>query len=285
MLRESGKPFFAFGTLAIVFGAITVALDCLEWYNSQDSISLYSHVSQMSLVSRFFVVEGIAICLIVLGGFSVYRALLKIRLSADSTSVGSVISDALASKRDLRVGVACGLIYGTIYAVVSSGLVFQPNVNFATTYGVNSPGLSAAACCGGPGTVPALVVYLLPQAHIALQILPLGALFQIVFPILVGFNMTLVSYSLRSRQSRVTGGWIGAVAVVAGLFTGCPTCAGLFLASAFGGATATTIALALAPYQAFFIAVSLPVLVVSPILVAASLKRSMYAVCRIPRSR
>jgi len=283
LLTGSGRPFLAFGTLAIVFGALTVALNSLNWFYSQDSVSIYSEASQVALVSRFFVAEGIAICIIVLGGYLVYQSLLRIRLNASSASVGSVISEALASARDRRVGIIFGLAYGVIYAFVSSNLVFQPGVDFASTYGVSSTGLNTIACCGSPGTVPEVVVYLLPQAHLALQLLPLSLLFQIVFPILVGFNMTIVSFSVRSRQARVTGGWLSTLAVTAGLFTGCPTCAGLFLASAFlGGTTASTLVLALAPYQAFFIAVSLPVLLLSPVLVASGVKRSMYAACRLP---
>ena len=280
-MSESGKSIFAFGIVAIAFGAATIALNSLSWYYSELSISIGSQAYQVGLVTRFFVVEGIAISAIVLGIYIVYRGLLSIRLAANSTSVGSVISDALASARDRRIGVLSGVFYGAIYALVSSNVVFQPGVNFASAYGATSASLNTVACCGSPGTVPAFIVVLLPQAHLGLQILPLGLLFQVVFPILVGFNMTIVSYSLISKQVRITGGWVSALAVAAGLFTGCPTCAGLFLASAFGG-TASAVALALAPYQILFIVISIPILLASPILVATSIKKSMYASCRLP---
>lgn len=282
MLAEPKRPQFVFGTITIVIGAMVIALESLSWYNAQEAISLYDQSSRMGMILRFFSTEGVAVSLIIIGGYLVCRALRTVRLTASSSSVRSIISDALASQKDRKVGVVSGALYGLVYAIVSSTLVYQPSVNFLYTYSASSTSWNAIACCGSPGTVPALVVYLLPQAHLALQILPLGALFQFVFPILVGFNLTIVSYSLRSRQTRVTGGWISAVALTAGLFTGCPTCAGLFLASTLGGAGATAFALALAPYQALFVVISIPVLLLSPILVAESMKKSMYTSCRLP---
>ncbi|MDG7022257.1 MAG: hypothetical protein JRN07_02535, partial [Nitrososphaerota archaeon] len=59
-----------------------------------------------------------------------------------------------------------------------------------------------------------------------------------------------------------------------GLFTACPTFAGFFLAESIGGLGATTLAVALAPYQALFIGVSIPLLVVMPFFFAARVRSS-----------
>ena len=64
-------------------------------------------------------------------------------------------------------------------------------------------------------------------------------------------------------------------------FTACPTCAGLFLAGSIGGA-GTTLAVALAPFQLLFVAITLPVLLFGPLITALSVKRSYEASCRIP---
>jgi len=59
-----------------------------------------------------------------------------------------------------------------------------------------------------------------------------------------------------------------------GLFTACPTCAGFFLAESIGGIGATTLAVALTPYQALFIAVSIPLLVAMPFFFAIRLRKA-----------
>ena len=71
------------------------------------------------------------------------------------------------------------------------------------------------------------------------------------------------------------------LAAVVGLFTACPTCAGLFLASSVGG-IGTTLAVALAPYQLLFIAVTVPVLLLGPLFTALSVKRTYEASCSVP---
>jgi hypothetical protein len=132
------------------------------------------------------------------------------------------------------------------------------------------------------GTVPALIVYLAPQAHLALQILPLDVLFAFVVPLLVGLNVTVAVHAVRNKDVRANVGWVSSVGILAGLFTGCPTCAGLFLASAFGGLGATSLAVALAPYQMLFVIVSIPLLALSPLLIEFNARRARRAACPVP---
>lgn len=278
---REGWPFLAFGGVAIIFGGVAAAVESLNWYHDQALISLLSRASQISQVEQFFIIEGVDVTVLIIGGYAV---LMGLRAWAPGvTSIRGIVSDALSSSADRKVGALCGVGYGAVYAFVSGTLVFQPTVNFAGVYGVSSAGWNVATCCGGAGSVPAVVVYLLPQAHLALQVLPLNILLQFVFPLLVGFNLAMVSYSLRRRQARVNGGWVSAVALASGLFTGCPTCAGYFLAGTLGGAGATAVALALTPFQALLVAVSVPVLVLSPVLVALGVKRSQKAACAVPQ--
>jgi len=172
--------------------------------------------------------------------------------------------------------------YELVYLFISGIVIFQPGVNAGAWAGISTPGWSAAACCGSIGTVPALIVYLSPQAHLALQVLPLDVLFAAVVPVLVGFNVTVAVHALRDKAVRSNAGWLSSVGLIAGLFTGCPTCAGLFLAGAVGGLGATSLAIALAPYQMLFILVSIPLLIASPLLVAFNARRAQRAACALP---
>jgi hypothetical protein len=66
---------------------------------------------------------------------------------------------------------------------------------------------------------------------------------------------------------------------VVGLFTGCPTCAGLFFANFVGGASAVSFAALLSYYQPVFIALSVPVLVATPYLISRSLSKVVKDGC------
>ncbi len=116
----------------------------------------------------------------------------------------------------------------------------------------------------------------------ALQVLPLDLLFAVVVPLLVGLNVAVASHAVRNKDVRGNVGWMGSIGVLTGLFTGCPTCAGLFLAGAVGGLGATSLAIALAPYQMLFILLSVPLLAASPLIIAYNAKRAMRAACLVP---
>jgi hypothetical protein len=258
-----------------------VALESAAWYYDQNLYAVYEQQSILSLVQRYYVTEALAICAVIAGAYLTYRGL-KGWKKEDPDSIRFILADALSSRRDLRVGSAAAVLYAVAYLFVSSIIVFQPWVNPGAWSGLSALSWSVAACCGSAGTVPALVVYLAPQAHLALQILPLDALFAIVVPLLVGFNVTVAARVVRNKEVRGSARWVGTVGILAGFFTGCPTCAGLFLASAFGGIGATSLAVALAPYQMLFVVVSIPLLVVSPLLIAINARKALRAACPIP---
>ena len=269
------------GVLAFVGGCALVAFDSAAWFVSQQYVGSFGQGPVTSLVLWYYIVEGFAICAATFGAYFVYKGLRSSQNQAQD-SIWTIIAESLSSRRDYRIGVIAAVLYALVYLVVSSMMVYQPGVDFRAAYGVTGPSWNAVGCCGSPGTVPVLIVYLLPQAHLALQVLPLDLLFAVVVPLLVGFNATVAAHALRNRVLRANAGWLGSVGVLAGLFTGCPTCAGLFLAGTIGGLGATGLAVALAPYQVLFVIFSIPVLVASPIIIASNSRRTMRAACPAP---
>jgi len=282
--RFPATPYFALGALLFAVGCFWVALDSAAWYFGQDAYGIYDQQSLISLVQKYYAAETLALCVVLAGAYLTYRGLKGWKEIEDPDSVRFMLADALSSRKDLRIGVAAALLYAIVYLFVSSIVVFQPGVNSGAWVGLSPLSWNVAACCGSVGTVPALVFYLAPQAHLALQVLPLDALFAVVVPILVGFNVTVAAHSIRNKFVRANAGWMGTLGLLTGLFTGCPTCAGLFLASAFGGLGATSLAVALAPYQMLFIVVSIPLLAASPLLIAANARRAVRAACPVPYS-
>jgi len=272
------------GAVAVGAGSALILLQMLIWFYAQTVIWTSGGTTAQGQVAGFFLLESVWLLLIVLGSYSLYRSLEPpIRRADGRWSVAEVLVNAVRSRGDVRVGVIAGIVYAIFYAVVSSMIVYQPSVDFTQAYGATSPGWSAVACCGGYGTIPMVVVYLSPQLHVGLQLIPLDLLLLAVVPILIALNSTVASFAFRNRPMGSRRVWLSGFGAAVALFTSCPTCAGYFLGGSLGGLAATSLAVALAPYQLAFVLVSLPVLLLSPLLVARSISKSLQDGCRTDR--
>jgi hypothetical protein len=266
--------------VAIATGVSVAFFNMFRWAEVQNVVATAGK-SSVQLVLDFYLAQALSTVLVVIGLYQFYRAVVSARPVA-SPSTLSVMRDAFASRRAVRLGAAVAVVYAVAYAFVSSIVVYQPGVDFATVYGVSGPSWSVFIE-GATGATPAIYVYL-PSQHLGMQLLPLTLLFIFLVPVLVGFNVVLSFYALRLSSFPQSGRWLATSGALFGLFTACPTCAGLFLASSIGG-VGTTLALALAPFQLLFVAITLPVLLLGPLFTAMSVKKSYEASCRLPLSR
>lgn len=264
----------------IALGTALALADMAAWTGLQYAFyTNYEAGSVMAAAGAFYIVQASAVSLVA-GGFVSAYLYFRDRPRAGAT-LAAVVSEVLSSRRDVLRGVAAGIAYAVFYAFASSVIVYQPTVDFAQAYGVTAPGWHVAACCGSMGTVPAVELYVLPSYHLGGQVLPLDVLLSLVIPVLVGFNVAIASCAVRNRPSGNGGRWLAGVGAFVGVFTGCPTCAGLFLAGAAGGLGAAGLALALQPYQAAFISLSIPILVAGAVVALRSLGKLMYGSCAI----
>lgn len=268
-----------------VLGCGWVMAESAQWYLSQQVYALSDQERILSMVQQYFVIELLSLGVVVAGACLTIAGLLTSRRNSDSDSIRHILGDSLSSRKDLAIGIGAAVAYGIAYLFISGIVVFQPGANYGAWEGIAGPGWAAAACCGSMGTVPALIVYVAPQEHLAFQILPLDALFAVVVPLMVGFNVSVAAHALRDRTLRSNAGLVGSLGVLIGLFTGCPTCAGFFLAGAVGGLGATSLAIALAPYQVLFVVVSIPLLAASPLYIAFNARRATRAACPVPTPR
>ena len=264
-------------SVSIALGISVAFFNMFRWAQVQNLVATETK-NPSQLVFDFYLAQAISTVLVVMGLYQMYRAVNSAKAGA-TPSILSVMRDAFSSKRAVRLGVVIAALYAVLYAFISSLIVYQPTVDFATVYGVTKPSV-AFFTEGATGSAPEVYLYL-PAQHIGMQLLPLTLMFVFLVPVLVGFNVVLSFYALRLSSFPQSGRWLATSGAVFGLFTACPTCAGLFLASSIGG-VGTTLALALAPYQLLFVAVTLPVLLVGPLLTALSVKRSYEASCRVP---
>jgi hypothetical protein len=109
----------------------------------------------------------------------------------------------------------------------------------------------------------------------SILIIPINLILAIVVSILVGFNLALNVHFLRMfrNQSQRRFPIASTFGVFSGLFIGCPTCAGS-LFTMIVGFGASTVVSALAPLQSLFIAISIPILIVIPLLIIREMKNN-----------
>ena len=272
MLRPSFRATAALVSMAL--GTSVAVYNMFDWSAFQYYFAQSKSVS--SFVLSFYAAQSISIFLLLLGLFLAYDSLKKRSTSSPTTSLLTIIGSAISDRRLARAAIIATALYGLLYAFASSILVIQPGVDFSSNYGATgTASWGYVPCCGDAGTLPKLILYLSP-AHFAVQLVPLSLLLLFIVPPLVGLNVSIALFSVRRTVGRLTGRWMVACGAAVGLFTACPTCAGLFLAESVGGIGATTLAVALAPYQTLFIAVTIPILLAMPLFFAARIRRTAF---------
>lgn len=181
----------------------------------------------------------------------------------------TIIAITTWNSKSRKIFLATFIGYGIFFALASGTLVYQPEINFATDLGQEVPGGFVAPCCGDPGYMPKIVYNL--TEHVGLQIIPINFVLQVIVSYLVGLNTSIaVSAYTISKKGRGAS----TIGAAAGLFIACPTCAGTFLSIFVGTASGIALSVALAQLQTLFIAISIPVLIVTPFVMAKKLRNS-----------
>ena len=117
--------------------------------------------------------------------------------------------------------------------------------------------------------MPKIIVYL--TEHVGLQIIPINLILQIIVSYLVAVNSSIAinAYTM-SKKSRS----VSTIGAATGLFIACPTCAGTFLSIFIGTASGIGLSLLLTQLQTLFIGLSIPILIVTPYIMAKKLQNS-----------
>jgi hypothetical protein len=186
-------------------------------------------------------------------------------------SPGWAVPYVLSLGRYRRAFFLSSVLYGIFYAFLTSMVVYQPSVDFVSAYGAVIPSLTVTPIQGAPLFTPVVTAYL--TDHVGVLLIPLTVMLALGISALVGVNVALAAFALDSRAKGGGRGWVAGVGAVVGLFTGCPTCAGLFFANVLGGSGAVSFATILGYYQPAFILLSLPVLLATPYLTSRSLSK------------
>lgn len=255
------------GRMLVITGMILIAV-LFVWYNRyQDPESLTPQaISTIHWLAQMFYVLLAACFGMVAWGMYIFH-----RASTSGDGLISIIADTTYNKRSRATFVIIIVVYGVFFSLASGTLVYQPTVNFVEHYGVQIPSILVSPCCGDLGYMPTILVYI--TEHVGLQIIPLNLVLQVVVSYLVALNVSLAISAYAASRKTKGAGMVGAVT---GLFVACPTCMGTFSSIFIGTASGIVFTAALSYLQTAFIAVSIPVLLVTPFILARQLRR-----CRI----
>jgi hypothetical protein len=193
----------------------------------------------------------------------------------------TVLAQVFAERKYNSVLIISAVAYGFFYAAVSSMIIYRPTQNFVQDYFAAVPSVVPIVCCDLPGFIPLFAIYL--TEHLGLLIIPANVLIMIAVSSLVGINVALAWYAFTKRPRHVGAYWLSGLGAAVGLFTGCPTCAGLFLGSMIQAAGNVAIASVLAEYQPVFIAMTIPLLLASTYLLIRRLKITLYGSCKVAK--
>ena len=275
---ESSKKVSRSSKMLLVIGFIAIGISFLAyWKNNHLIVTPAAMPALQRLAISTYIVLFASFGAIGLGLYRFYKTK---TLSTDD-SIVTIVSNAVNNKRSKQILLASAIGYAIFFGFTSGIILYKPDIN-ATDFGFpNPPYAEISPCCNVPGYMPMILVFF--TEHIGLQIIPLNLVLLVAVSFLVGINFALASatYFIAKKSSK-----IGSVGAVTGLFVGCPTCAGtafmlLFGLGASASTTATTIFLTTheIQLQTIFIAVSIPILLITPLIMARNIRQANLKSC------
>lgn len=265
------------GKKLIVLGFVTIAIIFLIYSRYQDPELLTPSAidSIQRIAYGFYIILAVSFGAIAFGMYRYHKEKVEI----NGKDLSTIIALVTWNSKSRKIFVITFIGYGIFFSLVSGTLVYQPEVNFAIHYGATIPSGFIAPCWDELGYMPKIIIYL--TEHVGLQIIPINLVLQVTVSYLVGLNTAIaVSAFTISRKGR----GMSTVGAIIGLFIACPTCAGSFLSIFIGTASGIALSIALAQMQTLFIAISIPVLLVTPYIMAKKLRNSDGS-CKINSSK
>lgn len=265
--EQSSKNTTHRGKKLIVLGFVTIALLFLIYSRYQDPILFTPN----AIDSIHRIAYGFYLTLVASFGaiaFGMYRYH-KEKVEKKGKDLLTIIALTTWNSKSRKIFILTFIGYGIFFSLVSGTLVYQPQINFVTDIGVKIPSGEIHPCCDIFGYMPKILVYL--TEHIGLQIIPINLVLQIIVSYLVGLNAAIMinAYTISKK-----GRGMSTIGAATGLFIACPTCAGTFLSIFIGTASGIALSIALVQLQTIFIAISIPVLLVTPYIMAKKLRNT-----------
>ena len=249
----------------IIIGFAVIGITFVMYSNIDDfSITTDSVQAVERLAIGFY-----AILLMSFGaiGYGIYRY--HQRKSVENTNgILAIIAKTTMNSGSRKIFLVTFIVYGMFFSLTAGLIVYQPEITFSHHYNATVPSAHMNICCGEPGYMPTIIVYI--TEHVGLQIIPINVVLIIIVSYLVGLNTALAvkAISITKKSGGLTG--IGAVT---GLFVACPTCVSTFFALFIGSTGAVAFTVILTQLQTLFVGITIPILLLTPILIAKKIQK------------
>lgn len=267
-LRNRGLRVALLSGLSLIL--IFVIYSSLSTPRDSQSLEASSRLMNLANIVLFWTFVSIPIC--IFGIYLIFKAEIA-RAYSSGSPLGSYLMITFADIKYWRIMAISSVVYWIGFAFLSQILLYEPNMPI-DGFGIATPSFKVMPCCNLPGYVPMLSVYL--TEYFTILIIPINFALSVAISAMVGFNLSLmVSFFGMSRNQNKNKklSVVSGIGITAGLFVGCPTCAGslISLFVGFGSGVAVSV---LAPFQTLFLLISIPILVMSPFIASKLMKNS-----------
>ncbi|MGC1132644.1 MAG: hypothetical protein WA941_07470 [Nitrososphaeraceae archaeon] len=267
-LRNRGVRVALLSSLSLVL--IFVIYSSLTSPQDNQSLEVSTRLMNLAYIVLSWTFVSIPIC--TYGIYLIFRAETA-RAYSKGSPLGSYLVITFTDIKYWRIMIISSVVYWICFAFLSQILIYEPNMSVDGN-GIVTPSFIVTPCCNLPGYVPMLSVYL--TEFFTILIVPVNFVLSIAISIMVGFNLSLmVSFFSMSRSVNKNKklSVVSGIGITAGLFVGCPTCAGSLISFfvGFGSGVAVSV---LAPFQTLFLLISIPTLVISPFIASKLMKNS-----------
>jgi len=255
------------GTKLMIIGFISIAILFLIYSRYQDPelITPDSFEPIQRIAFGFYIVLVACLGAITYGLYIFHRE----KVEKKQRDLFTIIALTTWNTKSRKIFLLTFIGYGVFFSLVSGTLIYQPEVSFSFHYGAEIPSGFVAPCCGEPGYMPKIIIYL--TDHVGLQIIPINLVLQVIVSYLVGLNTAIAIGAFTISKKERGFGTLGAAT---GLFIACPTCAGTFMSVFVGTASGIALTIALVQLQTLFIAIAIPILFITPFIMAKKLRNA-----------
>ena len=250
----------------IIIGFVVIGIIFVLYSNVDDfSITKDSVQAIERLAIGFYVILLMSFGTI---GYGIYRY--HQRKSMENTNgILTIIAKTTMNSRSRKIFVATFIAYGMFFSLTAGLIVYQPDMIFSQHYDATIPSAHMNVCCGEPGYMPTIIVYI--TEHVGLQIIPINIVLVLIVSYLVGLNTTIAVKAISITKK---SGGLTSIGAITGLFVACPTCVSTFFALFIGSTSAITFTVILTQLQTLFVGITIPVLLLTPILIAKKIQKN-----------
>ncbi len=252
----------------IILGFASIGILFLVYSGIQDfSVTPDSIQAVDRLAIAFYVIMIMSFGAIAYGLYRYHHR----KVLDDGNDLLGIIASITLNNKAKKIFAITFIIYWSFFSITSGMLIYQPDVIFSHHYDAIVPSAILLPCCGEPGYMPKIIVYM--TEHVGLQIIPINLLLQIVVSYLVAFNVSLALCMISFTKK---GSGLASIGATTGLFIACPTCVGTFLSLFISSSSAIIFTLTITQLQTFFIAITIPILLITPIIIGKKIQKQNH---------